>query len=29
MTNQQKEWLNKERNLLSDIRESKSDNRGK
>jgi len=29
MTNQQKEWLNKEKNLLSDIRESKSDNRGK
>ncbi|ORX48676.1 hypothetical protein BCR36DRAFT_72926 [Piromyces finnis] len=27
MTNQQNEWLNKERNLLSDIRESKSNNR--
>jgi len=26
MTNQQKEWLNKEKNLLSDIRESKSNN---
>jgi len=27
MTNQQKEWMNKEKNLLSNIRESQSDNR--
>ena len=29
MTNQQNEWLNKEKNLLDDIRESKLSNRGK